>query len=78
MEEDIKLETENLSIQLRYLANKEGLNMTLLKFAVNQLFNKKDSVRNLYNKMKNNRLRVSELAEIAEVLNYEIILRKKP
>lgn len=78
MEEDIKLETENLSNQLRYLANKEGLNMTLLKFAVNQLFNKKDSVRNLYNKMKNNRLRVSELAEIAEVLNYEIILRKKP
>ncbi len=78
MEEDIKLETENLSNQLRYLANKEGLNMTLLKFAVNQLFNKKDSVRNLYNKIKNNRLRVSELAEIAEVLNYEIILRKKP
>ncbi len=52
--------------------------MTLLKYAVNELFGKEDSIRNLYNKMKNNRLRVSELAEIAEVLNYEIILRKKP
>ncbi len=78
MEKDIQLDTENLSKQLRYLANIEGLNMTLLKYAVNELFDKHDSVRNLYNKLKHNRLRVCELAEIAEVLNYEIILRKKP
>ena len=73
MENEIKLDTKNLSKQLKFLANLEGLNMTLLKYAVNELFNKKDSVRNLYNKLKHNRLRVCELAEIAE-----IILRKKP
>lgn len=78
MEKEYKLETENICSQLKYLANLDGMNMTMLKFTVNQLFNKDDSVRNLYNKMKNKRLRVSELAEIAEVLNYEIILRKKP
>lgn len=78
MNKEFKLETNNICSQLKYLANLEGMNMTMLKFAVNQLFEKDDSIRNLYNKMKNNRLRVSELAEIAEVLNYEIILRKKP
>lgn len=78
MEQDFKLETENICTQLKYLANLQGMNMTMMKFMVNQLFEKKDSIRNLYNKMKNKTLRVSELAEIAEVLNYEIILRKKP
>ncbi len=78
MENEIKLDTNNLAKQLKYMANLEGLNMTLLKYAVNELFNKKDSVRNLYNKLKHDRLRVNELAQIAEVLNYEIILRKKP
>lgn len=78
MNKEFKLETNNICSQLKYLVNLEGMNMTMLKFAVNQLFEKDDSIRNLYNKMKNNRLRVSELAEIAEVLNYEIILRKKP
>lgn len=77
MENEIKLNDRNICPQIKYLANLQGLNMTLLKFAVNELFDKKDSIRNLYNKMKNKTLRVSELAEIAEILNYEIILRKK-
>ena len=75
---EIKIDTENICTQLKYLANTQGMNMTMLKFMINELFGKKDSIRNLYNKMKHNRLRVSELAEIAEVLNYEIILREKP
>ena len=51
--------------------------MTGLKYTVNAIFDKEDSVRNLYNKIKNKTIRVSELSEIAEVLNYDIILRKK-
>jgi len=77
MKEEYKLETRNIAAQLKYLTKLEGLNMTLMKYTVNQLFGKNDSIRNLYNKLKNNTLRVTELAEIAEVLNYEIILRKK-
>lgn len=77
MNDEIKLESQNISAQLKYLANLEGLNMTLMKFAVNELFGKKDSIRNLYNKLKHGRLRVCELVEILEILNYEIILRKK-
>ena len=73
----IIIESNNIAAQIKYLASLEGLSMSALKFAVNELFGKRDSVRNLYNKMKNNRLRVCELAEIAEILNYDIILRKK-
>ena len=51
--------------------------MTLLKYTINAIFNKNDGVRNLYNKFTRNTIRVSELEEIAEVLNYEIVLRKK-
>ncbi|MFR1673011.1 MAG: hypothetical protein ACLSWI_08725 [Candidatus Gastranaerophilaceae bacterium] len=78
MEDEFRLDVKNITAQIKYLANVEGMNMTMLKFTINQLFDKKDSIRNLYNKMKNKTLRVSELAEIAEVLNYEIILKKKP
>ena len=77
MENEFKLDTKDICSQIKYLATKEGLNMTGLKYAVNEIFNKKDSVRNLYNKMRTKTLRVSELSEIAEVLNYDIILRKK-
>ncbi len=75
--EEYKLDTENICTQIKYLAAKEGLNMTGLKYAVNEIFDKDDSVRNLYNKIKKKTLRVSELSEIAEILNYDIILRKK-
>ena len=78
MDKEFKIDINNINTQLKYLANLEGMNMTMLKFAVNEVFDKKDSVRNLYNKMKHKTLRVSELAEIAEIMNYEIILRKKP
>jgi len=78
MVKEVRIECENIAAQIKYLANLEGLSMSALKFSVNELFGKDDSIRNLYNKMKNNRLRVCELAEIAEILNYDIILRKKP
>lgn len=77
MENEILLDTKNLLKQIKQVAKKEGINMTLLKFSINTIFNKVDGVRNLYNKFNRKTLRVSELEEIAEVLNYEIILRKK-
>ena len=51
--------------------------MSKLKDEVNSKFNKTDSVRNLGNKLRNKTFRVSELAEILDILGYEIILRKK-
>lgn len=77
MEDEILLDTKNLLKQIKQIAKSEGINMTLLKITINAIFNKVDGVRNLYNKFNRKTLRVSELEEIAEVLNYEIVLRKK-
>ncbi len=77
MEDEILLNSKNLKAQIKNIAKKEGMNMSILKYTINAIFNKADGVRNLYNKFTRNTIRVSELEEIAEVLNYEIILRKK-
>ncbi len=77
MEREIKLETENLTQQIKYLSALEGLTVTKVKDLVNQKYNKTDSIRNLSNKLRNKTFRVTELAEILDILNYEIILRKK-
>lgn len=77
MDREIKLETENLALQLKYLAALEGLTVTKVKSLVNEKYNKTDSNRNLSNKLRNKTFRVSELAEIADILGYDIYLRKK-
>ncbi len=77
MEREVKLETDNLALQLKYLAALEGLTITKVKSMVNEKYNKTDSNRNLSNKLRNKTFRVSELAEIADILGYEIYLRKK-
>ena len=75
--EEITIHSNNLHKQIKDLLKKEGMNFTLLKYTVNELFGKKDGVRNLHNKFKRRTIRVSELEEIAEILNYELVLRPK-
>ncbi len=77
MEREIKLESENLALQLKYLAALEGLTITKVKALVNKKYNKTDSNRNLSNKLRNKTFRVSELAEIMDILGYDIYLKKK-
>ena len=77
MNNEYKLETENLKEQIKYLSALQGITMSKLKDEVNSKFNKTYSVRNLGNKLRNNTFSVSELAEILDILGYEIILRKK-
>ncbi len=77
MEREIKLETDKLALQIKYLAALEGLTVKRAKELVNKKFGKHDSNNNLSNKLRNKTFRVTELAEILDILNYEIILRKK-
>ncbi len=77
MDREITLETENLAQQIKYLSALEGLTVKKVKELVNEKYNKTDSNRNLSNKLRNKTFRVSELAEILDILGYEIILRKK-
>ncbi len=77
MNKEYKLETENIGSQLKFLASVRGYTMVQLKEKINNTYGKTDGVRNLSNKVKNKTLRVSELAEIATVLGYEIILKER-
>lgn len=76
MTEEHKLDTENINSQIKFLASRKGYNIGTLKEKINSLYGKTDKASNLSNKMKFGRLRVLELAEIASVLGYEIILRE--
>lgn len=77
MDREVKLETENLALQIKYLAALNGLTVTKVKEEVNKKFNKSDSNRNLSNKFRNKTIRVSELVEILDILDYEIYIHKR-
>lgn len=77
MSNDVKLDTENLKEQIKYLSAIQGITMAKLKDEINIRYNKTDGVRNLGNKLRNKTFRVSELVEIADILGYEIYLHKK-
>ena len=77
MNNEFKLEQENIKEQIKYLASMQGITMLKLKEKVNKKYNKNDSIRNLGNKLRNKTFRVSELAEIADILGYDIFLHKR-
>ena len=77
MEDMVKLETENLALQIKYLSALNGMTVTKVKQLVNEKYNKSDSNRNLSNKFRNKTIRVSELTEILNILGYELYLHKK-
>lgn len=76
MMKEYKLEIDNINSQIKFLASSKGYTMIKLKEKINDLFGKTDGAKNLSNKINFGRLRVSDMAEIAEILGYEIILRE--
>lgn len=77
MDREIKLETDNLASQIKYLAALDGFTVTKVKEKVNKKYQKTDSNRNLSNKFRNKTLRVSELVELLDILDYDIYIRKR-
>lgn len=77
MKKEIKLETENLALQIKYLSALNGMTVLKVKEEVNKKYNKTDSNRNLSNKFRNRTIRVSELAEILDILEYDIYIHKR-
>ena len=77
MEREIKLETDNLASQIKYLAALDGFTVTKVKEKVNKKYQKTDSNRNLSNKFRNKTLRVSELVELLDILDYDIYTHKR-
>lgn len=77
MEREIKLETDNLASQIKYLAALDGFTVTKVKEKVNKKYQKTDNNRNLSNKFRNKTLRVSELVELLDILDYDIYIHKR-
>lgn len=77
MNNEYKLEIENVREQIKYLAAKRGLTMLKLKEEVNLKYNKHDSIRNLGNKLRNGTFRLSEFSEISDILGYDIYLKSR-
>ena len=77
MEREIKLETDNLASQIKYLAALDGFTVTKVKEKVNKKYQKTDSNRNLSNKFRNKTLRVYELVELLDILDYDIYIHKR-
>lgn len=77
MQQEYKIEKDNLKILIKSLTTMEDMTLTKMKILVNHKFNKTDSLENLTNKLRRKTIKVSELIEILDVLGYEAIARKK-
>ncbi len=77
MKKEYKIEKDDVKNQIKFLASLKGLTLTDLKEEINKRYKKTDSIQNLSNKLRSGTFRVSEFIEIAEILDYEIILREK-
>ncbi len=71
------LNTENTREQIKYFIGLKGLTLSKLKDLINQRFNKTDKTDNLSRKLINKTLRLTEFIEIAEVLDFEIVLKDR-
>ena len=77
MKNEYILEKSNVRNLIKLLAALEGKTLTRLKVDINHKFNKTDTLENLTNKLRNGTIRVNELLEIFDILEYEVLVRKK-
>lgn len=77
MKNEYILEKSNVRNLIKLLAAFEGKTLTRLKVDINHKFNKTDTLENLTNKLRNGTIRVNELLEIFDILEYEVLVRKK-
>lgn len=77
MKNEYILQRDNIRNLIKLLATAEGKTLTRLKVDINHKYNKSDSLENLTNKLRNRTVKVTELIEVFDVLDYDIIIRKK-
>lgn len=77
MKNEYILQKENMRNLIKLLATAEGRTLTRLKVDINHKYNRTDSLENLTNKLRNKTIKVTELLEIFDILDYEVIVRKK-
>lgn len=77
MNNEYILHKENIRNLIKLLATAEGRTLTRLKVDINHKYNKSDSLENLTNKLRNKTIKVTELLEVFDILDYDVVIRKK-
>ena len=77
MTQEYPVNNENLRTLIKSITSLKGSTLTNLKVKINHKYNKKDSLENLTNKLRNKTLKVTELLEILDILNCDLIIRNK-
>ena len=74
---EFKLEINNIKNLVKAVSSINGLNLTSLKKSINLKYQKTDEAKNLIKKLQNKTIRLSEMIEIADILDYDVILKKR-
>lgn len=77
MTQEYPVNNENLRTLIKSITSLKGSTLTNLKVKINHKYNKNDSLENLTNKLRNKTLKVTELLEILDILNCDLIIRNK-
>ncbi len=76
-ENEYKLKIKELKNLIKSLTAINGLDLIKVKNKVNQKYNRNDSIHNLRRKLNEEKLQVSEMLEIFDILGYEVIIKEK-
>lgn len=75
--QEYKLEIKELKNLLKSLTAMNGLDLVKVKNKVNEKYKRADSIHNLRRKLNDKKLHVSEMLEILDILNCEVIIKYK-
>ena len=75
--QEYKLEIKELKNLLKSLIAMNGLDLVKVKSKVNEKYKRTDSIHNLRRKLNDEKLHVSEMLEILDVLNCDVIIKYK-
>ncbi len=75
--QEYKLEIKELKNLLKSLIAMNGLDLVKVKSRVNEKYKRTDSIHNLRRKLNDEKLHVSEMLEILDVLNCDVIIKYK-
>lgn len=75
--QEYKLEIKELKNLLKSLIAMNGLDLVKVKSKVNEKYKRTDSIHNLRRKLNGEKLHVSEMLEILDILNCDVIIKYK-
>lgn len=75
--QEYKLEIKELKNLLKSLTAMNGLDLVKVKNKVNEKYKRTDSIHNLRRKLNDEKLHVSEMLEILDILNCDVIIKYK-